>query len=381
MHALNWHIAANAVAVSLLAALCTNLPYFYIRRSVEWNAHKGLRHAVVGHAPNQFLFHWVFFPAACLTTTVSWQMLLQVPLGVNWAQQYWGALVLLGAVLSALTAYFDHRYTRPDFDVMQASVAEVAIAAYQSLDNELSRAPTDKRRDMREEFVRLGEHDAQLDAEVRPTPSGVTTLDARAAARVFAVLLPGRKVRDNAGLERYCDPAIRWLGAIELSVAIFWVYTVFVAVIALLAARLELQGNPELLVAWEPALKKSGGFLVVACLSGAVFPALRRYNRAEIESVWLRPPDIAGEFVGLSAALIIAIALILVFVRPESAWAYVPPVVQASIAIVTFVWAAFRPDKLRSIIGSDSNPGTLFLVSIVGVFSIVVAILGVLIAA
>jgi hypothetical protein len=323
------------ICILLLLLLVANSPLFYILWLHDWKT--VLR--IIGHAPNQFLFLLVFWPAALWAAFKSFNETMKIAddhLKLKEAA-FWkilikrGVLVASSVIIALSFAAVEYKFTPPDFYQLKPNLAKKAASLNQSIIVALATKAQDK---------------ASLQVHQQIIEENKQTL--------LAIYKSHGQV----------DKILVVLEFLELAAVLFMVS------IAIWTGFLNLKmiryANSNFLPAEAAQTLKTRliqiiPYSVVAILVYLFWPPLRLYNIYEIRKVFVDYQTIDPTF-GYVVAAIFSIALCWLYYHKSH-----PQFFKMLSSIITFFasgalmgFVKLKPESLVEVIGSGMGAGNLF---------------------
>ena len=136
------------VSILFLVLMIANGPFFYIIWLHDWETVL----KIIGHAPSQFLFMLIFFPAAIWTTLKAFEETMKIADDHVKLKEtkFWkviikkGLLVVSSVIIALSIASVDNKFTPPDFYQLERDLAKKAASLNQSIIIAISTTAKDK---------------------------------------------------------------------------------------------------------------------------------------------------------------------------------------------------------------------------------------------
>ena len=323
------------IAFFLLMSIIANGPLLYI----IWLHDLKTVQSIVGHAPNQFLFMLIFFPAAILTTIKSFEETMKIASDHETIKEtrFWNVIIkkqalVVSAVIIALSfAAVDHKFTPPDFYQLEPELAKRAATLNRNII--VAIAETTEEKESRETHSEIIAGNRQALLEMYQSQSRV---DKKMMVLEFLELT-------TAGI---MVSIIMWTGFLNLKIMRY--------ASSNLVPEDETQALKKRLILTIP-------YSVATVLIYLFWPPFRLYNIYEIRKICVDYQTIDPTF-GYIIAAIFSIAMCWLYYNKTN-----PQFFKVLTAIITFFasgalmgFVKLKPESLIGVIGSGMGPANLF---------------------
>lgn len=315
--------------------LIANGPFFYI---IKLHDLKTVL-KIMGHAPNQFLFLLIFFPAAMWTTIILFEETMKTAQDYEKIKEtkFWkvsikkGILVVSSVIIALSFASVDHKFTPPDFYQLERDLAKKAALLNQNIIIALSTTAKDKES--------LKTHQEIVDENMQ-----TLRLMYKSKSQV--------------------DKNMKVLEFLEMTAAVFMVSIAMW--MGFLNLKMMRYANSNFMQSGEDQkLKKrliqNIPYSVVTILIYLFWPPFRLYNIYEIKKVYVDYQTIDPTF-GYIMAAILSITLCWLYFNKTS-----PQFFKLLSSIIVFFasgslmgFVKLKPESLVELIGSSMGVGNLF---------------------